>query len=58
MAKLDGINCCMKVAVVVDWCRVFIRDECGTPDVEESVDSVVRECCRSIKDLHKLKPRM
>ena len=58
MAELDGVNCCMKVVVVIDRCRVFVRDECGTPDVEELVDGIVRECCCGIKDLRELKPRM
>lgn len=41
VAKFNGINCCVKVFVVKYWRRVVVRNQCGTPDAEESVDNVV-----------------
>ena len=41
MAEFDGVDCCMKVAVIEYRCGVVVRDECGTPDAEESVDDVI-----------------
>ena len=41
MPKIDCINRRVEVFVVEYWSRVIVGDQCGTPEVEKSVENVI-----------------
>ena len=45
ITKFDSVDCCMKVVVVGDRWGVVVGDQCGTPDIKETIDDTVREWC-------------
>ena len=51
--EFDRVNRRMEIVVIKYRCRFVVWNQCGTPEVEDLVDGVIRESGFSIEDFCK-----